>query len=650
MADNEIKIQVHIDIPKAEINLQKELDSISKKIKLQVGNIDINSKAITSEVDKLKAKIDKSLGSIGTEKITTSFTSKIKSIENSLRKLQSLSNQKIFANNSENSNVKDLQVDIQEITTKWSELQSKLKTTELNNELISEVNSFAISIDTTTDRAKTLKTTLNDAADAARLSSDKNTFKNQMNNWLQNNTKAGQELKSKIVDIIAAVDSADRATLINLMQQFKGVREEAVRTGQAGKSLFDTIKEKVGKFSGWFSISQIIMGGINKLKEMEQNVVNIDTAMTNLKKVTNETDLGYQKFLENAIDKSRKLQISLSDVINQSAEWAKMGYSSEDSMILSEASGIYSVVGEVDNATAVQDLTTAMKSYNIEVDNAITIVDKLNAISNQYATNASDIGEILSNSASSMSVAGNTIDENIAMGVAIREITGDASEAGNTLKVLSMRLRGAKTELQSTGEDTEGMAESTSKLRESIKALTNVDGNGGFDMMIDDHTFKSTYDIMLGLSQVWNKLNDTNQASLIELIAGKQRGNTVTALLTNMAQAQNIVTDSINSSGSAMNEYEKYLDSVEGKISALKNEFEILSQTVLSSDLLKSIVSGSTSILKSIDSITDGLGTIPTLLTAISAAASFKNKGGGKTTPLLKMNMPFLNYNNELCA
>lgn len=168
--------------------------------------------------------------------------------------------------------------------------------------------------------------------------------------------------------------------------------------------------------------------------------------------------------------------------------------------------------------------------------------------------------------------------------------------------------------------------------------------------MIDDNTFKSTYDMMLGISKVWDKLNGTNQAALIELIAGKQRGNTVTALLTNMAQAQNIVTDSINSSGSAMEEYEKYLDSAEGKIAALKNEFEIFSQTVISSDLLKTVVQGGTTILKVISNITEGLHTIPTLLTAISAAMSFKNKGGGKMTPLLKINMPFLNYNNEFCA
>ena len=45
---------------------------------------------------------------------------------------------------------------------------------------------------------------------------------------------------------------------------------------------------------------------------------------------------------------------------------------------------------------------------------------------------------------------------------------------------ISMRIRGAKTELEAAGEDVEGMAESTAKLREEILALSGV------DIMLDD--------------------------------------------------------------------------------------------------------------------------------------------------------------------
>ena len=146
------------------------------------------------------------------------------------------------------------------------------------------------------------------------------------------------------------------------------------------------------------------------------------------------------------------------------------------------------------------------------IEDSIDIVDRFNNISNKYSVTAADIGEMLSNSISSLSIAGNSLDEAIAMGTTITEITGDASEAGNTLKVLSMRLRGASTEIENAGESTDGMAESTSKLREKILALTNVTGNGGFDIMADADNFKSTYEIMKGISEVWNDISDVNQA------------------------------------------------------------------------------------------------------------------------------------------
>ena len=245
---------------------------------------------------------------------------------------------------------------------------------------------------------------------------------------------------------------------------------------------------------------------------MVTNVVELDSAMTNLKKVTDETDATYSRFLKNTSSLAKELKMDLSDLVNQTAEWAKKGYSIAESSAASKASGIYSVVGEVDNATAVQDLTTVIKSYNMAVEDSIDIVDKFNNISNKYSVTASDIGTMLSNSISSLSIAGNSLDEAIAMGTTITEITGDASEAGNTLKVLSMRLRGASTEIENAGESTDGMAESTSKLREKILALTNVTGNGGFDIMADADNFKSTYEIMQGISKVWNDISDVNQA------------------------------------------------------------------------------------------------------------------------------------------
>ena len=73
----------------------------------------------------------------------------------------------------------------------------------------------------------------------------------------------------------------------------------------------------------------------------------------------------------------------------------------------------------------------------------------------------------------------------------------------------------AKTELEEMGESTEGMVESTSKLQAKIQALT------GFDVMTDENTYKSTFEITKGLASAYATMNDIDRAALLELVAGE---------------------------------------------------------------------------------------------------------------------------------
>ena len=88
------------------------------------------------------------------------------------------------------------------------------------------------------------------------------------------------------------------------------------------------------------------------------------------------------------------------------------------------------------------------------------------------------------------------------------------------LKTLSLRIRGAKSDLEEAGLETDGMADSVSKLRTEIQKLTGV------DIMIDDDTFKSTYQILKEISAVWNNLTDVTQANVLELMFAKRQTKT----------------------------------------------------------------------------------------------------------------------------
>ena len=148
---------------------------------------------------------------------------------------------------------------------------------------------------------------------------------------------------------------------------------------------------------------------------------------------------------------------------------------------------------------------------------------------------------------------------------------------------MSAYLRTAKVELEEAGESTEGMASSTSKLREKILSLTNQ----RVDIMSDSNTLKSTYQIYKELSQVFDSMTDIDQSALLELISGKRLGNYSAALLHNFDIAEKALKTSQNSAGSASEENRKYLESLGGRMTLLKASFEDLSQTILSSNIFK---------------------------------------------------------------
>lgn len=530
---------------------------------------------------------------------------------------------------------------LDEYRIKLNELTNELKRADVAYKASFSSNKSQQNIEATKQNIKKLIYTIQTWQQANTKAMGKNTFNGGTYQVETDNMIASLKKLLNASDLTA---SDLKVNVDKINRSFRTMSSEAQAAGVNGLSFFDKIKEDALKFTSWMSLTTVISGISREAVKFYNNVVDIDTAMTELRKVTDNTNQQYAEFFDNIGQKAKDLKIDLSDLISQTAEWGKRGYSLDEAETLATNSGIYSVVGEVDNATAVQDLTTVMKSYNMTVDESINIVDKFNAISNKYAVSASDIGDMLSRSVSSLSVAGNTLDQAIAMGTAITEITGDAAEAGNSLKVLSMRLRGAKTELEDAGESTEGMAVSTSKLREDIKALTNVNGTGGFDIMKDSQNFKSTYEIMKGIANVWNDLTDTSKAAVIEKIAGKQRGNTITALLTNMSQADKIVNDSIGSAGSAMSEYEKYLDSIQGRVQGFQTSIENLSATLINGDLVKFGITSGTQIIDVLDNLISKFGVLETLIPTVMAGLSFKNVG----KQLLKM--PTYAQPQTICA
>lgn len=446
-----------------------------------------------------------------------------------------------------------------------------------------------------------IKRVKKEASEGLNLQFGKTQLNNNITSYLVNNTKLSSELRNKLVDIRAQIDKVDSSDLKNLQKSFRNVTSEAKALGQTGDSVFSRLKKNSLAFLNFLGSATIVMSGIRLFQNMVTEVKNLDNAMISLRKVTDETETSYKKFLNTAASTAKNLGSSISDIVEMTATWAKLGYTIEEASKLAEVSTIYANVGEINNTeTAVSDLVTAMKAYGITANDAMSIADKFNEIGNKYATDAASLGTGLKNAASSLALAGNDIDHSLAMLTAMTEIIQDAGESGNALKILSMRLRGMKGALEELGEESEGI-ETISKIQTQILNLTGGKVNIFDDL--DPTKFKSTYDIMLGISKVWSDISETDQAALLEIIAGKQRGNSIAALLTNMSQAENVLKTSLESSGSALREQEQYMKGIEYSADRMKASFQQLSSNTLNSDWVKGFYDLSNVLITVVDKI-----------------------------------------------
>lgn len=405
-------------------------------------------------------------------------------------------------------------------------------------------------------------------------------------------------------------------------RKLAGLRTSFTKSSNAIKNAGEntkTLSERVGglaaKFTSWLTVSQIVMKLYSSLKKMVTAVIDIDTAMTELKKVTDETSAVYAKYLDDASVRAKKLGATIADTVTASADFARLGYTLDEAAQLADAALVYKNVGDgiEDVSQASESIISTMKAFGIEAENAMTIVDKFNEVGNNFAISSEGVGEALRRSASALAAGNNTLDESIALITAANSVVQDADVVGTTMKTVSMYLRAAKTEAEEAGESTEGMANSVSELREELLALTN----GKVDIQIDENTFKSTYQIMKELADVWGELTDITQANILEQIGGKRNANVVSSMLENFNVAEDVVKTAANSAGSALKENEKYLDSINGKIAEFKATFEELSMNFIDSDFVKQVIefgTGLLNVLNALAKVIDKVGGLNTVL------------------------------------
>ena len=351
---------------------------------------------------------------------------------------------------------------------------------------------------------------------------------------LNENSKMSSDAKAKIRAYYAEIESGNPSmSLDRIHGEIMKIYNAEVEAGRAGRSFIDTLKNSgfhqfAAQMAGMFSFYDIINLG----KEGFNVVRELNTALTEMRKVSNETVPSLKNYQNTTFDTADAIGTTAKQLQNSTADWMRLGESMDQAAESAKDANVLLNVSEFDNIDEATESLVSMSQAYKDLDK-MDIINVLNNIGNNYSISTDGLATALKDSASALVTANNDLNEAVSLTTAGNAITQDPSKVGAGLRTISLRLVGteeAKQELSDLGEETDGMITTVSKLRNIIKSATaaaTADGQG-FDILDSNGNYKSTYEIMQGLADLYDdivkkdkELGTNNLNLLLETIAGE---------------------------------------------------------------------------------------------------------------------------------
>jgi TP901 family phage tail tape measure protein len=442
---------------------------------------------------------------------------------------------------------------------------------------------------------------------------------NRIVTWMNENREAAAQYDTELKQIIVDLQNCSSKTdLTKLSQQFRQIQTQAQATDSTSKGFFGNLKtqlkESIETMLKYQLAYKIIQETIQAIKSMVNAVCELDSTLTEFNKVADLSTEQLSDFADEAYEAATKIGRTGKDMIEAATEFKRAGYELDESLEMGNAALVMTNVADgIDQTSdAASTLISVLKGFNIDDSEIMTIVDKMNNVSNNSPVGFDNLADGLERVSGTMYQAGNSIDETIGL------LTGGFAQLRNMEKVstglvtISQRLRA----IDEDGDEIDGLS---AELGESF---------GKIGVAIEDSNgeLRSTYDILADYAKIYPTLTSEQKQWYAELASGKRQVNVFNAIIQQMSDVDAAVSQSVDSLGSAEQENEIYRQSIEGLKNEFDNQFQMLSNAVIDSDWIKDLISAGTDFLEVLTNIVkqDDLvsGTIGVITDAIKGLAS----------------------------
>lgn len=474
-------------------------------------------------------------------------------------------------------------------------------------------------------------------------------------------TKEVEKFKNELKGLDTYLENVENADISHLSGEFRRINQDLTQTKRDMNDLnktmknnfFDDLYDSMRTFTLGNIIGDAIQNGAYAIKD---TIVGLDSSLRDMMKVAPTSFEGTAEQLKgiknDAVDVAKVVGQSSEDVIQGMAKALQTGARTmQDALEIAKSSATFANVGDLSQEQADTYIASIMSAYggmnnalqpvrdNVQgmgqdYNNLTKFLDLANHAGNNFAISTGDVGEALMRSGSILSEFGVSMQDAISMIVGANESVQDAEKVGTAIKTMATNLGGVKAAAK----------DGTVEMNRTAKALKEI---AGIDVYSDKQTgeIKDMMTILKELNVVWDDLSQDKQLAIAESIAGKNHINTLMAMLGNWDTVLQFQEEYNNgfTVASAQREQERYLDSIEGKWNALKENLKNLVTTTISSDFAKGFLDGAISFtdglntaFKSLDKINAVLPATIGLVTALGQ--SFKVLSGNGSVDLFGAN------------
>ena len=338
----------------------------------------------------------------------------------------------------------------------------------------------------------------------------------RINKDLAENTKYSAEAKAGLNALLMQLKSGDPSiNLRKITEEIIKIENAEIAAGRAGKSLWDVFKTKstygfIGQMQSYLSMYVGFYGMINGVKKAVSTIIELDTALVDLKKTTAMNENQLENFYYDSNNVAKQMGVTTKEIIDQASAWSRLGYSSQETAttMAKLSSQFASISPGMSTDEAQEGLVSIMKAFDIDPNDVETeIMDKVNVLGNKFAENNQDVVEGLKRSAAAMSAMGQSFTDTAALFTGGMEILQDSESMGTALRSLSMRVRGYDEETNQLSDD---LVNVTGEVADLTKTAKDSQGVSLFTDATQEH-YRSMVEYLGDIADRWDQISEKNQ-------------------------------------------------------------------------------------------------------------------------------------------